>query len=88
MSSRFYLRTTPQPPTRWTDDGGRRYYLAHLGGSWPSDPTKRMIDSTSPDIAEAKVFDSIEEANTVLAITDNLRNGRWEVVDSEGKVVE
>lgn len=47
-----------------------------------------MIDSTSPDIAEAKVFDSIEEANTVLAITDNLRNGRWEVVDSEGKVVE
>ena len=85
---KYFLRTVPQSSGRWTDKGDRSYFLAHLGGSWPSDPTKRMIDMTSEDRNEAKVFDSIGEANTVLAITDNLRNGRWQIVDEDGKAVE
>ncbi len=72
---------------RFTNKHGERYFFAHLGGPWHSDPTKRMIDRTVSSINDAKKFGSVDEARTILAVTDNVRSKEWEIVDETGKVV-
>ncbi len=73
---------------RSTNSYGERHWLAHLGGPWPSDPTKRLIDRTVTSLKDAKSFGTIEEARTILAVTDNLRNKHWEIVDEAGNVLK
>lgn len=76
------LRFTPLPPSdgigRYLPHDGRPRYFVRLGQQWPHDPSKRLIDETTPDIAQARQFGSDEEAREVLVVSGHPKG--WELV--------
>lgn len=67
---------------RFTDayDKHRFHYLCNLGDQWPRNPMLRMIERTSEDRTEARVFGSEEDARTCLK-TCGAPKG-WEILQA------
>jgi len=65
----FILKFTPPKENAWgkRQEHAKAYYFVRLGLQWPHDPSKRLIDETTPDLSHAKEFGSTEDARTVLA---------------------
>lgn len=78
------LRFTPPESKdgigRFNKSEPRTYYFQRLGLQWPRDPSKRLIDATTPNKEEARQFNTAEEAREVLVVAGNPRN--WELVDA------
>ncbi len=64
------------------------FFFCNLGGWWHPGDTRRLIERTTSTPADAKEFATAEEAREILTVTDNLKTGRWEIVDSDGQVVK
>ncbi len=80
----WLLKFTPLPPKegmgQWQPPTAPAYYFVRMGDQWPSDPRKRLIDAMSPDIAQAKLFATEEDARAQLVTCDAGKG--WEVVEA------
>ncbi len=56
---------------------GEKFYFQNLGLPWPHDMTKRLIERTTRDRAEATVFEDADSALLVLLKAGQPRN--WTV---------
>ncbi len=84
----FFLKFTSLPKDglgQYHANHAPAYYFLYLGQQWPDDPSKRLIDATTPDIREAKPFDTVEDARTTLVQAG--RPPGWEVIDELGNVL-
>lgn len=57
------------------------YYLQRLGGMWPHNPSRRLIDATTTDAKQAKQFPTEEDARSCWVTTGSGRG--WEVVEMQ-----
>ncbi len=80
MKPPFRLRTT-NPNEPW-------HYFCNLGGFWGPGDTRRLIERTTSKFENGKEFSTPEEAKEILTLSDNLTNGRWQIVDAEQQVVK
>lgn len=78
----FLIRFTSPPPKlgigHWSDTPDGPWYFVRSGNLWPKDPSKRLIDATTQDIAKAKEFASEEEARTTMVQCGNPAG--WEII--------
>ncbi len=79
MTPPFKLRTT---------DPRDRHYFCNLGGYWGAGDTRRLIERTTSNPANAKEFETVDGAKEILTLSDNLKNGRWEIIDANGEAVK
>ena len=61
-----------------TNQYGERFYFQNLGAMWPHNPSRRLIERTTPIRDEARQFDSEEQANETLCTAGNPSN--WEIL--------
>lgn len=71
---------------RFTNQWGEVHYFCNLGGFWPHDLTRRLIERTSPDWAQARAFETPELARETLVVAGQPRG--WVVVDDSGQPVD
>lgn len=80
--------TNHNPPfrLRFKNQWEEVHWFCNLGAFWPHDLTRRLIERTTPDSAQAREFATAEEANETL-IKAGSPHG-WQVLDAAGLVVE
>jgi hypothetical protein len=80
----FLLKFTPLPAAsgmgQYHPPTAAAYYLTNLGGPWPRNPEKRLIERTSADRSEAKEFDTEEDARACLVSCGEPKG--WEAVSA------
>ena len=52
---------------RFTNPYGEKFYFLRLGEQWHKDPSKRLVDATTPDRTAARPFETEEAAREVMA---------------------
>jgi hypothetical protein len=63
---------------RFTNPWGEQFYFCNLGGFWHANDTRRLIERTTSQAAQARRFDTRELAEEVLTVTE--AKG-WEIVE-------
>lgn len=71
---------------RYTNRDAEKFFLCNLGGIWPDNPLRRLVERTSRDAKEAKPFESVDDARATL-VTIGQGKG-WEIIGEDGKVIE
>lgn len=64
---------------KFTNSDGASFYFCNLGNLWPGQDTRRLIERTSPDPAEAHVFATEEQARETLVLAGSPQG--WTVVE-------
>lgn len=84
----YFLKFTNSWDDRWTEQRGQVFWFVNLGNPWPTQnhPNRRMIERTTRDKSEARVFTTVDECRETLVLAGRPKD--WAVVDEEGKVVE
>lgn len=55
------------------------FFLENLGNAWPGNPSLRLIERTTSRQADARRFDTAEQATETWATAG--KPSRWEVVE-------